>query len=319
MKSSLLVILGATGDLAKKKIFPALEKISNIKIITYSRKKPNSKYHSIIGDFEDLTPIANYIINNNYKKIYFYLAVPPNLFFNLINKIMQSFKNKSVNIALEKPFGTSYNEAKILSKIIYKYDKDNFYLVDHYIAKEAIINFIKNRNKIINKKIKSIDISLLETDRLEKRGAFFDKVGIINDTIQNHMLLLAKIVLNKKINEKNFNLVKDSIVLKQFDGYKKLIGVNPNSTTKTLFKGKFIYKDILFNFFSAKAQKQNNKFVKINFVDKTSHIIMIDDIFKNNISPHERIIKDFISNEKKYSVKLTNVLAQWRIINSITN
>lgn len=317
MNKSLFVVLGATGDLANKKIFPSLKDIENIKIVTYSRRKPESNYESIIGDFDDLTPLFKYINDNGYKDIYFYFAVPPTLYLSLIDKIFAGIKNKNIKIALEKPFGTSHKEAKILASNIKKYGESNFYLVDHYAAKEKVIDFIENRNKIITKEIEAIEISISEIERLEKRGSFFDNVGIINDTVQNHILLLARIILGKQIDEINFKLDSKSIKFDQFEGYKNIEGVRPDSKTPTSFKGEFIHEDITIKIFSAKAQTNNSKNITVYFKDKTKHVINIDESSQNGKLPHNHIINDFVSNKNLYSVSISDSMAQWRIVEQI--
>jgi len=317
MEESLFVILGATGDLVKTKIFPALNSIKNIKVVTYSRKKPDSIYPAILGDFDNLKPLQDYINKYNFKNVYVYFALPPHLYNELIELFFKSFPEINLHIALEKPFGSSHNEAKEISDTIEKHGEENFYLVDHYNAKKSILDFTKNRNKILNKKIKSVEIAILETERLEKRGAFFDKVGIVKDTVQNHMLLIAQKILDKKIDIHNFKLAPETVVLDQFEGYKNIEGVHPESKTHTYFKASFVHEDIEFNLISAKAQSKNKKYVKINYIDETSHLIEINENSNLSKLPHEHIIEDFVSNHKDLSIKVEDALAQWRIIEQL--
>ena len=320
MDKKLLVIFGATGDLATKKILPALKNIhTNIEIVTYSRKESAAGYKSIIGNFEDVNPLKKYIDEDKYNKVYFYFAIPPTLYLSLIKILTKTFSNIEIKIALEKPFGTSHNEAVVLSDFIKEYGEENFYLVDHYMAKEAIINLQKNREDIISDDIESVEIQILESEMLDKRGAFFDKVGIVNDTVQNHMLLMVKTLLNEDIDENNFKVIPDSIVLDQFPSYKSIEGVNPESKTSTSFKGHFLYKDITFKLFSAKAQEKNEKNIKINFKNKGSHTINIDKTSPNGKLPYEHIIEDFTNDTKRFSISVSDALAQWRIVKSITN
>lgn len=313
MTDSLFVLLGATGDLAKTKIFPALKSLNNIKIVTYSRKKPESIYPAILGDFDNLKPLQDYINKYNFENIYVYFALPPSLYKELIELFFSTFSNLNLRIALEKPFGSSKIEALEISKTIDKYGEDNFYLVDHYNAKKTILDFTNNRKEILNKKIKFVEIAILESERLENRGAFFDKVGIVKDTVQNHILLLAQKVLGKKIDIHNFKVLPETLVLNQFEGYKNIEGVHPESKTHTYFKASFIHEDIEFKLFSAKSQSQNEKFVKIHFIDETSHTIDLHEASNLDKSPHGHIIEDFTSNTKKLSIKVEDALAQWRI------
>ncbi len=317
MKKSLLVIIGATGDLAIKKIFPILKNIDNLNVATYSRKKPDTPHHSIIGELDNLTPVDKYLKEFNFDSVYFYVALPPSLYFNFIKNVYRDLATKNIRIALEKPFGSSYSEAKKIAKIIKKYGEQNFYLVDHYAAKESILKFVDRRSDIVNKKIQSVEISISETERLEKRGAFFDQVGIIKDTVQNHMLLLAQKVLDKEINIHNFTVKPETIILGQFEGYKNIEGVHPESNTHTYFKATFLHEDMEFKLFSAKAQDKNEKHVKITFTDKTQHIIYIDEMSEFGKTPHEQIIKDFVSDSKKLSINIDDALNQWGIVEQL--
>ena len=127
----------------------------------------------------------------------------------------------------------------------------------------------------------------------------------------------AQKVLDKKINIYNFAVKPETIVLDQFEGYKNIEGVQPESNTHTYFKATFLHEDIEFKLFSAKAQDKNEKRVKITFTDKTQHTIHIDEMSEFGKTPHEQIIKDFVSDSKKLSINIDDALNQWGIVEQL--
>src|SRR6185369_8965486 len=142
MEKSLFVLFGATGSLAREKIIPAINSLSergdfkNIEIVLYGRRDFDTNFKYIKGELGDLTQIEDFAKEKNITKIYFYVSLPPTLYPEIINSIAAISKNVEKVIALEKPFGTSLQNAQELSEQIKAVDNSNIYLIDHYLAKE---------------------------------------------------------------------------------------------------------------------------------------------------------------------------------------
>jgi glucose-6-phosphate 1-dehydrogenase len=314
---NLLIIFGATGDLVKNKIFPVIKDLEDTKIVTYTRKKTNSEFTSIVGELNNLTQLRNYVQKYEFKNLFFYVALPPHLYSELIINIVNTFNDIDIHVALEKPFAENLVQAIDLSKTIEKIGKNKFYLVDHYCAKNDLISFRKN--DILLNKIDRVDINILETDDLQNRGVFFDRVGVIKDTFQSHALLVANLIIQKPFHSKEFIFVKNSLKTKQFLGYKNIIGVSKNSKTETYFEASFKYKNVLFNFKVGKGQKTKNKSVNIFSNTKIIKTLSLSDNNTLDESPHRKIILDFVSQKNEFSTSIDQSIEQWKITENILN
>jgi len=200
----------------------------------------------------------------------FYLSVPPS-FYEVIFKNLHSTgltapcseKEGWTRVIVEKPFGNNLKTAKKLDQLLRKLFRDEqVYAVDHYLAKEMLQNilifrFTNNlfRDNWSNKLIERIEIQLHETIGVEQRGGFYDGVGALMDVGQNHLLQMlalvtmdhptsfsandvrpkrAEILKTLKIPTKEE--IKNHTYRAQYDGYRKIKGVKPNSNTETYFK-----------------------------------------------------------------------------------
>jgi glucose-6-phosphate 1-dehydrogenase len=244
-----LVLFGASGDLAKEKLFPALyenykegltskyigygrSNLSDIAFkerITKSIGKKDKKFLSnfsyIQGTYDQngLKKLNNII---DPSKTIFYLAIPNRLDIveNLINGLNQNkLIGKDTQLVIEKPFGEDYKSAKTLRDFLKKeVGEEKIYPIDHYLAKDLVRNLITLRfanpvfeNLWNNKFIKKIDIDIKEKDGIKDRGEYYDKAGAIKDMIQNHGLqLLSLITFNQpsSFNSEDFHLEKEKVL-----------------------------------------------------------------------------------------------------------
>lgn len=314
MQNSAFILFGASGDLAKQKIFVSIENIKkrgewpkNLRVITYSRKEPHVRHNYIKGDFEDFTDLNKYIEDNKIKELFFYFALPPSLYYAIIEKIFNVFHIKQIHIALEKPFGNSYEEAKKLYALIQRHGIKKFYLVDHYLGKEPLMDLSSRFNL---KVIKNIEVAMNDMQNLESRGRFYDTVGEIKDTGQNHILLMIASVFGKKFDAKKLKYIPKSLVVKQFKGYRENDGVDPKSNTETYFEAKFKYEQIDIKVRSGKAMKTKSTQVKINNDSINVNV-------KQTKDPHEYILGDFVNKTSKFSLSPKQAMYFWKITNPI--
>ena len=232
-KGAVFILFGATGDLAIKKIFPALDtlqKIASLKessrIIAVSRRDwsdEDFRAHLVASStgisknlidrieylkvdidrgtgFEDLARAT--LIDGAEPVVYLSLAprhhaeVSRALFDS---KIITKGKGK---LLIEKPFGTDEKTAKYLDKFLLEKIKDSqIYRVDHYLGKDtirAIMDLHESTgdfDKLISKEsVESIHVRLFETKGIDGRGASYDGVGAFRDVGQNHMLEMLAVV-----------------------------------------------------------------------------------------------------------------------------
>lgn len=178
-KKTALFIFGATGDLAKRKIFPGLKLLCkknpgflNVDIIGISRKEfrkteflnflkteifesedislLEKNLDFISGDFNNdelYSKIKEYIVKNGIQKAFIHLSVPPTGYNNIIIRISQlALTSVDLFFLSEKPFGNSPTEADKIAASIQKSNiSSNFYIIDHYLYKKIVESFLKFR------------------------------------------------------------------------------------------------------------------------------------------------------------------------------
>lgn len=176
VNSDALVFYGATGDLAFKKIFPALylmikrghlhAPIIGVARGDYDLEKLQLRARDSIqryGNFEEET-FARFLallafVGGDYtdpqtflrvretlgeaKHPTHYLAIPPILFPSIIAQLEQSGCSKGARVIVEKPFGTDYSSARELNKLLLsKFSESSVYRIDHYLGKRPVNNLV---------------------------------------------------------------------------------------------------------------------------------------------------------------------------------
>lgn len=225
MKEIEIILFGSTGDLAVRKIIPALELlyrdnfVSELSIIAIGRRKySNEEYISFISENKkykkNFLKKIRYIeadiskeMNNLKDEIktqepIFFFATAPEFYSNIVLQLKKLGLTKGKAI-FEKPFGDSEDSAKRINEIIEKtFDEKKIFRIDHYLGKETVQNILVLRfaNSVFepiwnNKYIRQIQITIDETLGIEKRGQYYDKTGAIKDMLQNHILQVLSILM----------------------------------------------------------------------------------------------------------------------------
>ncbi len=241
-----LVIFGATGDLARRKLLPALYNLAHDgalpqrfhlvgvarkekthedyraecaeAIRRFSRRKPDpevlkgllANVRYIPGTFdEDSVYVGLGKALDEFEKQAgeplnraFYLATAPQFFPLIVEELGSSdlahHEGAEVRVIIEKPFGTSLEEARELNRrVLAIFDETQVFRIDHYLGKETVQNILAfrfangmfepfwNRNYI-----DSVQITAAEDIGVGTRAEYYDKAGALRDLIQNHMLQL---------------------------------------------------------------------------------------------------------------------------------
>lgn len=209
-----IIIFGASGDLAKRKLFPALAKIplKNTKIIGFARTKYDKPFSEVLKSFytyenEFFCELVQYIQGKSYTdleplKHYFtpetivYLSLPPEVYLDTL-RVLSNYEFKG--IAVEKPFGSNYDEFLEF----YNFPTEKFFFIDHFLLKPLIVSWpnLISTNKqfemILDKKhIKSVKIIFKEEIGAEGR-AYFDTHGLVKDVVQNHLSELLAVLITE--------------------------------------------------------------------------------------------------------------------------
>jgi glucose-6-phosphate 1-dehydrogenase len=176
-RSDALVFFGATGDLAYKKIFPALQAMVrrgflNVPVIGVAKSgwtleqlreraraslkefgggvdeaafaKLVSLLQYIDGDYADPTTFAKLRQGLGAAKApTHYLAIPPSLFAAVIEALGKSGAADDGRVIVEKPFGHDYESARKLNAVLHTvFPESSVFRIDHYLGKEAVENLL---------------------------------------------------------------------------------------------------------------------------------------------------------------------------------
>jgi glucose-6-phosphate 1-dehydrogenase len=172
-----LVVLGATGDLARKKLHPALFQLSSrgrlaIPVIgvarsawsdeqlrDFARKAVSERTAApaerqmttfgrglsyVSGDYSDAATYERLRDRlGSARHPAFYLAVPPSMFDRVISGIMAAGLHEGARIVVEKPFGRDRASARELNRCLHRaFEERAIYRIDHYLGKETVQNLL---------------------------------------------------------------------------------------------------------------------------------------------------------------------------------
>jgi glucose-6-phosphate 1-dehydrogenase len=173
MRADALVLFGATGDLAKKKLFPALYHmelrgelgVDVIGVASTRWDRPQflanaeaairtavidineavlakllSELSLVVGDYKDAQVYLDLATALQGKEsAVFYLAIPPDLFEQVTNGLASVGCTHNSRVVVEKPFGRDLATAKELQASLERIlPEDQIFRIDHYLGKEAV-------------------------------------------------------------------------------------------------------------------------------------------------------------------------------------
>ena len=289
-RADALVVFGITGDLAFKMIFPALHALArqgdlDVPVVGVARpgftlaqlraratasirqharvqdakalRRLLSKLRFVGGDYQDPEIFAALkSVLGRSKRPAFYLAIPPVLFGTVIEGLAAVGVNKNGRVIIEKPFGRDLASARELNRIaLSAFDEDAIFRIDHFLAKEAIMNILYfrfansfleplwNRNYIA-----SVQITVSENFGVEDRGPFYETAGCLRDVVQNHLFQILALLAMEPPTCKGFAAVhgetadvlqavrplrSQDLVRGQYAGYCREKGVAAHSDVET--------------------------------------------------------------------------------------
>jgi glucose-6-phosphate 1-dehydrogenase len=174
--SDALVFFGATGDLAYKKIFPALQAMVkrgnlNVPVVGVAkenwtldqlraRAKDSLEKHGGVdpaafeklcgllryvgGDYQDPATCATLhgLLQDAHTPVY-YLAIPPALFETVVENIGKSQGGRDARVIVEKPFGHDLASALELNKVLLSiFEESSIFRIDHFLGKRPVDNML---------------------------------------------------------------------------------------------------------------------------------------------------------------------------------
>jgi glucose-6-phosphate 1-dehydrogenase len=176
LQSDALVFFGATGDLAYKKIFPALQamikrgtlsvpvvgvaksgwKLDDLK----ARARDSLEHHGGLDPaaFDKLRSLLRYVDGDYADRATFdllrgqlgdarrpahYLAIPPVMFPVVVEQLGRSGCTRGARVIVEKPFGRDLASARQLNQVLLgNFDESAIFRIDHFLGKEPVQNLL---------------------------------------------------------------------------------------------------------------------------------------------------------------------------------
>jgi glucose-6-phosphate 1-dehydrogenase len=174
--SDALVFFGATGDLAYKKIFPALHAMVkrghlDAPVIGVAkagwgvdelraRARDSVTQHGGLdaAAFDTLCGLLRYV-DGDYRdpatfqsirqqlgtaeRPAYYLAIPPTLFGLVVEQLAKSGCTSGARVIVEKPFGRDLASAQALNRTLFGcFDEKTIFRIDHYLGKRPVHNML---------------------------------------------------------------------------------------------------------------------------------------------------------------------------------
>jgi glucose-6-phosphate 1-dehydrogenase len=186
----------------------------------------------------------------------FYLEIPPFLFGRVVQGLAEAGLTKNARVVVEKPFGHDLASARALADELHTYiDESQLYRIDHYLGKMGIDEIVHLRfaNSMLEpiwsrNYLSSVEITMAEDFGVEDRGHFYEPVGALRDVVVNHLMQVVSLCAMEAPARGDPQTIKDAqvtlfravkeadpgqYVRGQYDGYRSIDGVAPDSMTET--------------------------------------------------------------------------------------
>ncbi|MFN2324030.1 MAG: glucose-6-phosphate dehydrogenase, partial [Trueperaceae bacterium] len=175
-RSDALVLFGGTGDLAQRKLYPALYELaragrlparvvavaasewtldelkdrvtSSVERVTGTAADADAlgrlleALHYVAGDYREaatFTELATVLEGSELPLVY--LAIPPSLFETVVAGLARSGIAERGRVVLEKPFGRDLDSARALNRcVLDAYDERSVFRIDHFLGKDQVLD-----------------------------------------------------------------------------------------------------------------------------------------------------------------------------------
>ncbi|WP_028059472.1 glucose-6-phosphate dehydrogenase [Candidatus Solirubrobacter pratensis] len=216
-----LVLFGARGDLARRKLWPGLRRLAesgfmpdDYRIIGSGRHAPDDGFIQALGD-EAFTKRISFVTSSaddgedlaravrearealgERSRTLLYLSVPPSAMKPMVGMLGRTgLDDERTRIVLEKPFGSDLASAKALNAALHEhFDERAIFRIDHFLGKEPVQDILALRfaNGLFepiwnNEHVASVQIDIPEDLGLEGRGSFYEETGAFRDMVVTHL------------------------------------------------------------------------------------------------------------------------------------
>jgi glucose-6-phosphate 1-dehydrogenase len=219
-----LVIFGASGDLARRKVLPAIAAVApGGRVVGAGRSDlTRESFQHLVSETTGSRELAahadwvrlDYGSASTYSGLrnalggrpaVYYLATPPGTFGPILNALAGSgltHRGDGSRIVVEKPLGNDADSARALDRqLAGLFEESQVYRIDHYLAKDTVQNILAFRfsnslfEPVWNRSmVQTIQITAAEDIDIGRRAGYYDHVGAVRDMIQNHVLQILSLV-----------------------------------------------------------------------------------------------------------------------------
>ncbi|MFN2607059.1 MAG: glucose-6-phosphate dehydrogenase [Acidimicrobiales bacterium] len=178
-RSDAVVLFGATGDLARKKLWPAIYHLAarqrvvlpvvgvasspwdDERLRDYARSSIEAVVGAgtvdravlddllgrviyVSGDYQDRATYGRLVSRlGSCRHPLFYLAIPPSLFDDVVDGLASVRLNRASRVVVEKPFGRDLASARVLNGVLHRaFAEKAIFRIDHYLGKEPVENLL---------------------------------------------------------------------------------------------------------------------------------------------------------------------------------
>jgi glucose-6-phosphate 1-dehydrogenase len=290
-----IILFGATGDLAARKLLPGLLHLAQsgmmpeyriigtstselsdeefrhlarhacdqyatgkISLLQWAQFEQRLSFVPLSAGPEGLAAAARTAeeaIGGDVQRLH-YLSIPPAADRDVITLIHKADLVERSRVVMEKPFGTDLASARELNALLHEiFDEEQIFRIDHFLGKEAAQNILAFRfanglfEPIWNRDhIDHVQIDVPETLGVEDRVGFYEATGAFKDMVVTHLFqILAFMAMEPPtalasgpISEEKNKVFRSMcpldvtrVVRGQYEGYREIPGVAPDSDTET--------------------------------------------------------------------------------------
>jgi glucose-6-phosphate 1-dehydrogenase len=207
------------------------------------------------GSLLDVLAMARKSLGGDPQLIH-YLAVPPAAFIELTKALGMHGLAKGARVVYEKPFGTSPENFRRLDRAVHAVlNEDQVYRIDHFLGKEATqdLHVMRFANGVFDamwnrQYVESVQVDVPERLGITDRAQFYDATGAVLDMLVTHLFqVVAEVAMEppaslgaadlqaarEKVIRSFRPLDPAEVVLGQFEGYRKVPGIDPRSQQDT--------------------------------------------------------------------------------------
>jgi glucose-6-phosphate 1-dehydrogenase len=217
-----IVLFGATGDLARRMLLPGLLRLADQgllpedwRLIGTSRSEPDGRWPAddawdahrdrvsfVASETEDADDLAAAVKAaradlGEGSRTLLYLSVPPSAMEPMVRTIDAAggLADDRTRIVMEKPFGSDLATAKHLNATLHEvFQEEQVFRIDHFLGKEAAQDILALRfaNGLLEpiwnaRHVASVQIDVPEALGLEGRASFYEETGAFRDMVVTHL------------------------------------------------------------------------------------------------------------------------------------